>query len=90
MIRSGRKGEPHRVGWQPEGSGCGSNFVQINTVSIIIKSQAVQCEFGSRYSGIHFGAQDLSAIGIKSNLSVVGDKAVWAIDDTCEAHSLRL
>ncbi|SOQ97360.1 hypothetical protein CIP61R_420003 [Escherichia coli] len=33
---------------------------------------------------------DLSAIGVKSNLSVVGDKAVWAIDDTCEAHGLRL
>ncbi|EAA7840757.1 hypothetical protein AYC90_12755 [Salmonella enterica] len=86
--RTKRRASPGR--WQPDGSGCGSNFVQINTGLIIIKSQAVQCEFGSRYSGIHFGMQDLSAIGVKSNLSSGGDKSYWAIDDTCEAHDLRL
>ena len=86
--RTKRRASPGR--WQPEGSGCGSNFVQINTVAIIIKSQAAQCEFGSRYSGSKFGAQGLSAIGVKGNLSSGGDKAYWAIDDTCEAHSLRL
>ncbi|ASG85208.1 hypothetical protein D6N97_12695 [Salmonella enterica] len=84
--RTKRRASPGR--WQPEGSGCGSNFVQINTVSIIIKSLAAQCEFESRYSGSKFGAQDLSAIGVKGNLSFGGDN--WAIDDTCEAHSLRL
>ncbi len=47
--RTKRRASPGK--WQPEGSGCGLNFVQINTVSIIIKSQAAKCEFGSRYSG---------------------------------------
>ncbi|KYC28107.1 hypothetical protein WM44_02985 [Citrobacter sp. AATXQ] len=34
--RTKRRASPGR--WQPEGSGCGSNFVQINMVPIIIKS----------------------------------------------------
>ncbi|ECC8921435.1 hypothetical protein DUQ00_12010 [Salmonella bongori] len=83
--RTKRRASPGR--WQPEGSGCGSNFVQINTVSIIIKSLVSQ---GESWSGIYFGAQGLSAIGVKGNLSSVGDKAYWAIDDTCEAHGFRL
>ncbi len=35
-------------------------------------------------------ARDLSAIGVKRNLSSTGDKAYWATDDTCETHGLRL
>lgn len=89
-TESGRKGEPHREGGNLKALVAGTNFVQINTGLIIIKSQAAQCEFGSRYSGSKFGTQGLSAIGVKGNLSSGGDKAYWAIDDTCEAHGLRI
>lgn len=50
-------------------------------------------EFGARYPGSQSGAQGLSARsarGVKRDLSPVGDKKYWAIDDTCEAHGLRL
>lgn len=47
-------------------------------------------EFGALYSGSQSGAQGLSARGVKRDLSSAGDKKYWAIDDTCEAHGLRL
>lgn len=47
-------------------------------------------EFGARYSGSQSGSQGLSARGVKRDLPSVGDKKYWAIDDTCEAHGLRL
>lgn len=85
--RTKRRASPGR--WQSEGSGCGSNFVQINTVSIIIKRLVSQGEsFGLVI--LKPGVLDLSAIGVKGNLSSGGDKAYWAIDDTCEVHGLRL
>lgn len=86
--RTKRRASPGR--WQPEGSGCGLNFVHINTGLIIIKSLVSQGESLGLVILESSLVCGLSAIGDNGNLSSGGDKAYWAIDDTCEVRGLRL